>query len=221
MAPAAVSGQLLGVIFDFDGTVADTLRLVISGFQEAVASVGGLSLSDQDVYAYFGPTEAGMLRRAVGDRWEEAYRTYLRAYERDHGAYDHLFEGIPSIIAMLKSRGIRVGLVTGKGRDSARISVARTGLDVHLDAFVTGSDDGLVKAAGIRQVLGSWGMDPMNAAYVGDTPDDMHSALEAGVVALGAGWARTASVVPGPGWTVVRVPSGRLGCFVIGVLVPR
>jgi pyrophosphatase PpaX len=208
MAPlASGTGKLFGVIFDFDGTVADTLRLVISGFQEAVASVGGPALTEKEVYGYFGPTEAGMLRRAVGDRWEEAYRTYLRAYERDHGTYDTLFEGIPSIIAMLKSRGIRVGLVTGKGRDSALISAARTGLDAHLDAFETGSDDGLAKAAGIRRVLAKWGMDPTNAAYVGDTPDDMQSAIEAGVVALGAGWARTASVVPGPGWTVVATVS--------------
>mgnify|MGYP006272559043 FL=1 len=195
------------MIFDFDGTVADTLRLVISGFQEAVASVGGPALTDQDVYAHFGPTEAGMLRRAVGDRWEEAYRTYLLAYERDHGPYDHLFEGIPGIIAMLKSRGVRVGLVTGKGRDSALVSVARTGLDAHLDAFETGSDDGLAKAAGIRRVLSLWGMSPADAAYVGDTPDDMHSAVEAGVVAIGAGWARTASVVPGQGWAVVATVS--------------
>ena len=77
-----------GVIFDFDGTVADTLRLVISGFQEAVVSVGGPRFSDADVYDFFGPTEAGMLRRAVGDLWPEAYRVYLEAYERDHGAYD-------------------------------------------------------------------------------------------------------------------------------------
>ena len=201
--PAPVTRRLLGVIFDFDGTVADTLRLVISGFQEAVASVGGPALSDQDVYAHFGPTEAGMLRRAVGDRWEEAYRTYLHAYERDHGPYDNLFEGIPAIIAMLKSRGVRVGLVTGKGRDSALISVARTGLGAHLDAFETGSDDGLAKADGIRRVLAAWGMAAADAAYVGDTPDDMHSAVEAGVVAIGAGWARTASVVSGPEWTVM------------------
>lgn len=202
--PATTSGRLLGVIFDFDGTVADTLRLVISGFQEAVSAVGGPVLSDKDVYAYFGPTEAGMLRRAVGDRWEEAYRTYLTAYERDHNAYDTLFEGIPELLALLKSRGIRVGLVTGKGLDSARISAVRTGLAPLLDAFETGSDDGLAKAQGIARVLVAWGMAPSDVAYIGDTPDDMHSAIDAGVTALGAGWAQTASVVPGPDWTVVR-----------------
>jgi phosphoglycolate phosphatase-like HAD superfamily hydrolase len=195
--------RLLGAIFDFDGTVADTLRLVISSFQEAVASVGGPILTDREVYAFFGPTEAGMLRLAVGDRWQQAYRTYLHAYERDHAPFDNLFQGIPEIIGMLRARGIRVGLVTGKGRDSALISVARTGLDAWLDAFETGSDEGLAKAAGIGRVLASWGVDPADAAYVGDTPDDMRSAVEAGVVALGAAWARTSSVVPGPQWTVV------------------
>ena len=191
------------MIFDFDGTVADTLRLVISGFQEAVESVGGPRYTDAEVHAFFGPAEAGMLRRAVGDRWLEAYRTYLRAYERDHGPYDRLFDGIPEIIARLKAHGIRVGLVTGKGRDSAEISVRRTGLDRMLDAFETGSDDGLAKAAGIRRVLDAWVIAPDAVAYVGDTPDDMRSAIEAGVVALGAGWAGTASVVPGTGWTLL------------------
>lgn len=192
--------QIRGVIFDFDGTVADTLRLVISGFQEAVVSVGGPSFTDADVYDYFGPTEAGMLRRAVGDRWPEAYRVYLTAYERDHGAYDQLFDGVVELMTSLRSRGIRVGLVTGKGRDSAEISVRRTGLGPLLEAFETGSDDGLAKAHGITRVREEWGLASTEVAYVGDTPDDMKSCLQAGVTGLGAAWAKTASVVADPRW---------------------
>ncbi|MCX5985862.1 MAG: HAD hydrolase-like protein [Chloroflexi bacterium] len=192
--------QIRGVIFDFDGTVADTLRLVISGFQEAVVSVGGPSFTDADVYDYFGPTEAGMLRRAVGDRWPEAYRVYLAAYERDHGAYDHLFYGVVELMTSLRARGIRVGLVTGKGRDSAEISVRRTGLGPLLEGFETGSDDGLAKAHGITRVREAWGLAADEVAYIGDTPDDMKSCLEAGVTGLGAAWAKTASVVADPRW---------------------
>lgn len=192
--------RIRGVIFDFDGTVADTLRLVISGFQEAVESVGGPRFSDADVYDFFGPTEAGMLRRAVGDRWPDAYHIYLAAYERDHGAYDHLFDGIVDLMTSLRARGIRVGLVTGKGRDSAEISVRRTGLGQYLEGFETGSDDGLAKAHGITRVREAWGLAPAEVAYVGDTPDDMKSCLEAGVTGLGAAWAETASVVVDPRW---------------------
>jgi hypothetical protein len=47
-------------------------------------------------------------------------------------------------------------------------------------------------------------MAPSDVAYVGDTPDDMHSAIDAGAVAIGACWAQTANVVPGRVWTVVR-----------------
>lgn len=202
--PVARLRPLRGVIFDFDGTVADTLRLVISGFQEAVAAVGGPHLTEGEVFAHFGPTEAGMLRRAVPHRWQEAYQIYLLAYERDHAPFDQLFGGIPEIINGLRAAGVRVGLVTGKGRDSAEISVRRTGLGPLLDAFETGSDDGLAKTIGISRVLGQWGLAPDDVAYVGDTPDDMASALAAGVTALGAGWAGTASVVPGAGWTVLH-----------------
>jgi len=192
--------RIRGVIFDFDGTVADTLRLVISGFQEAVVSVGGPRFSDADVYDFFGPTEAGMLRRAVGDLWPEAYHVYLEAYERDHGAYDQLFDGVVDLMASLRSRGIRVGLVTGKGRDSAEISVRRTGIGPLLEGFETGSDAGLAKAHGITRVREAWGLAPSEVAYVGDTPDDMKSCLEAGVTGLGAAWAKTASVVADPRW---------------------
>ncbi len=153
-----------------------------------------------DVYAFFGPTEAGMLRRAVGDLWPEAYRVYLEAYERDHGAYDQLFDGVVDLMTSLRSRGIRVGLVTGKGRDSAEISVRRTGLGPLLEAFETGSDDGLAKAHGITRVREAWGLASTEVAYVGDTPDDMKSCLEAGVTGLGAAWAKTASVVADPRW---------------------
>jgi phosphoglycolate phosphatase-like HAD superfamily hydrolase len=95
-----------------------------------------------------------MLRRAPGDRLETAYRTYLIANERDHSAYHNLFESIPSIIAMLKVRGVRVGLVTGKGKDSAQIPPTRTSLDASLHAFETESEDGLAMSSGTKRVWG-------------------------------------------------------------------
>ena len=59
---------------------------------------------------------------------------------------------------------------------------------------VTGSPDGPVKPESRRKVLARWGMEPREAAYVGDGAYDMEAAAQIEMIALGAGWAEDSSV---------------------------
>ena len=59
--------RLPAVLFDLDGTLADSLPLSIAGFQHAASTVAGVT--DDEVRARFGPSEEGMFRRAIPDRW--------------------------------------------------------------------------------------------------------------------------------------------------------
>lgn len=183
--------KLSGVIFDLDGTLADTLPLAITAFRRAIEPLTGRTLTDAEIIATFGPSEEGMIRALAPAHYDAALADYLRHYEALHDMVSEPFPDMRELLADLTARGVRVGLVTGKGAESAWLSLRRLGLEDVFEAVETGDPTGPRKAEGIRRILAGWGMPPAEAVYVGDAPSDVATAREAGVAVVGAAWAET------------------------------
>ncbi len=180
--------RLDGILFDLDGTLADTLPVCFIAFQQSIEKFTGQCLSDEEIMAHFGPSEEGMIRRLVPDRWEACLQYYLEVYRREHPRSARLYPGMEDALRRLKAEGLAVGLVTGKGPQSAAISLRDLGLDRLFDAIETGSPSGSVKPAAIRKVLARWEMAPAKAAYLGDAPGDIEAARAVGLLPLAAAW---------------------------------
>lgn len=180
--------MLSGVIFDLDGTLADTLDLCIEAFQVAIAEHTGDRLTPSEVVALWGPTEEGVLRSAVGLGWEDSVETFLSEYQRLHVAVPEPFPGIRAALDHLRSVGVPTAVVTGKGPRSARISLEVLGIADHFDAVEAGSINGAVKAEKITSILDMWSVSPHDTIYVGDHPHDAVEAHKAGTIAVAAAW---------------------------------
>jgi phosphoglycolate phosphatase/pyrophosphatase PpaX len=189
------SMRVKAIIFDFDGTVANTLPVVFKAFRRAFIEHTGRCYSDEEIAPMFGPNEEGVCRNVVGEGYEAAYRVYLDEYEKVHDALcgDH-FAGLVEALESLRASGVKLGIVTGKGRESAEISMRRLGLSPYFDAVEAGSLDGSIKRTSILRMIADWGIAPEDAAYVGDAPSDVRIAREAGVIPLAAAWADTADL---------------------------
>jgi len=185
--------RLAGAIFDLDGTIADTFAICFATFRNALVHVSGPILTDAEIQARFGPSEDGMFQRVIPERWEEAFSVYLAEYER-HLPLCGLFPVIPTVLTWLGQRGVPLALVTGKSRPTALMSLKAFGLDAVFDPVETGSATGVVKAAAIARVVSGWGVAPDAVIYVGDAVSDVRAAHAAGVHAVAAAWAPTASV---------------------------
>jgi phosphoglycolate phosphatase/pyrophosphatase PpaX len=179
---------IAAVIWDVDGTLADTLDLCVEALQFAIRHHGGPDLTPEEVRSRFGPTEEGILADAVGDRWHEAIETYLDVYESHHNGTALTFDGVRDIVLELAAAGVRQAVVTGKGERSARITLQHVGLEESFDAIEAGSDGGSVKEAAITAVVTRWGLEPGRVAYVGDVPSDVDHARAASVIAVSAAW---------------------------------
>jgi len=185
--------KLDGVIFDFDGTLGDTLPVCFAAFRRALEGFSGRYYTDEEIAALFGPSEEGMIQRMVPDRWQACLEAYLAAYEGESARRARLFPGIETALRLLKRRGVALAIVTGKGARSAAISLRHLRLAEFFDVVETGSPDGSVKPLAIQRVLAKWGAAPDRVAYVGDVPTDMEAAKEAGVIPVGAAWAVSSS----------------------------
>lgn len=192
--------KLRGIIFDMDGTLADTLPVIIPALQETFRRYAGREYSAEEIYAMFGPTEEGVIQRRVpaGD-YPAALRFYLDRYAAYHDSACQPFPGVIPMLDRLRAGGTRLGVVTGKGPGTAAITMRALDLEGRIETLETGSNAGGIKADAIRRVLAAWDMPPEHAAYVGDVPYDMEAAREAGVLPVAAAWAETATVRPGDG----------------------
>ena len=182
-----------GIIFDLDGTLANTLPLCIRAFRQSVEPLAGKPVSDEEIIATFGPSEEGTIMTLVPDHYEQGIANYLQFYADLHDMCPEAFPGIRDLLVRLQESSVRIGMVTGKGRHSTAISLEQFGLTAFFEIIETGSPSGPRKAEGIEKVLVKWSdLDREEVLYVGDAPSDITASRKAGVPVVGAAWAETA-----------------------------
>lgn len=177
-----------GVIFDLDGTLADTLPLVLATYRSVFREFAGTDYSDEQIVEMFGPTEEGVLRKVVPKHWEKAFSRYCTLYESGHDGCPRLFDGIEDLLSWLRRQNIKTALVTGKGRDTTDISLRKLGLDGCFDTVKTGSAEENIKTRCIREIIAEWQLPPADILYVGDAPSDAKDARAAGLIPVAANW---------------------------------
>ena len=108
-------------VFDMDGTLGETVPLAIEAVKAAYRRLNLPVPSDGDIVSHFGPTEKGLFQMMDEKNCGMLYAEYLKAYAALHGVYaPKPFSGIEDVLKKISSAGIRLGIVTGKSRDSAK-----------------------------------------------------------------------------------------------------
>ena len=186
--------KLKGFIFDLDGTLINSLPVVHESFRNTLIKFIGREYSSQELASLFGPSEEGIFKKLFPDSWEESLQFYLDEYDRIHAQYAEPFPGVREALALLKERGIRLAIVSGKGPGSMELSLKHSGLKPFFEVIITGSEYGASKPEHIQQILKAWNYSPEDVAYVGDIAYDVKAAKEVGVLSISAIWAETAQV---------------------------
>ena len=145
--------MLKALIFDFDGTIANTLPVCINAFKRTVEPVLGKEMSLQEVRSYFGPAEEGIFAKHFPDRQRELAETYYKIYAEEQAKIPNLVPGVMDVIREVKKRGIRVALITAKGPISCKISLDFYKIADDFEEIRTGGANGRVKDVAIREVL--------------------------------------------------------------------
>lgn len=181
--------NLRGLIFDFDGTLADTLPVCYIAFRKVFEEYLGNEFEDREIAQLFGPSETGILQRMIPDRWEGALQRYLELYQASHSSTNTEIPGVRTLLSMVMGNELPMAVVTGKGLESAQISLKYLELDKYFQIVEAGKAEGADKPAAIERVLHHWEVSPETVCYVGDSTYDIRAAKEAGVYPIAACWA--------------------------------
>ncbi len=182
-----------GVIFDLDGTIANTLPLCIAAFRKTMEPLTKHPLTDDDITAMFGPTEEGTIRSLVPSYYNQAISDFHKNYAELHSMCPEPFKGITELLIELRNKGVKLAMVTGKGPRSANISLDQFGYNHYFERLETGSPDGPNKPAGLMNILNEWhDLTRDEVIYVGDAPSDIIACREVNLPIISACWAETA-----------------------------
>ena len=163
-------GQIKGVIFDLDDTLYSEKDYVRSGYKAVSDYLGGGY--EEKLWSFFeaGKPAIDELLKELGR--EEEKETTLCVY-RYHKPDIHPYPGVTEMIANLKDKGIKVGIITDGRPDGQRNKLEALGLEVN-DVIITDELGGTQfrKPCDIafRIMMTRWRLNPADIIYVGDNP---------------------------------------------------
>ncbi|WP_420463920.1 HAD family hydrolase [Candidatus Palauibacter sp.] len=186
-------GPLCTILFDLDGTLVDSADLILESwrhtmdahFEEPPPEDVWLRTLGQPLRAQFG---------YLVDTAEEVQamvETYLEHNFREHERLIRSFPRVSETLVELRTRGVRIGVVTSKASAGTARSLAACALDESLFDVIVTSDEPVPHKpdpAPVRLALERLDASPETAAYVGDSVWDMRAGHAAGVTTVAALW---------------------------------
>jgi len=176
------------VLFDLDGTVVDTVELIVLSFRHAVRTVLGEDLPDEHITAGVGQPLMTQMERLSQEHARELYDVYREYNHRRHDELIRAYDGVAETLAALKTAGRRLGVVTSKSRDTTQMAFAAVGMGDLFDVVVTATDTQAHKPAAEPILLCLERLAGPRPIYVGDSPVDIQAGKAAGVATAAVAW---------------------------------
>jgi phosphoglycolate phosphatase len=192
------------VLFDFDGTLADTAPDLAAAVNRMLAEQGQEPLALERLRPFASAGARGLLQAAFGLKPEDAeYKAmrqeFLDLYAETCCGETRLFPGVAELLRELGSRDIRWGVVTNKAtRFTERILLH---LQLKPDCVACGDTTPHIKPhpAPLLHAAERLGLAPPACCYLGDDLRDMKAARAAGMRPIAVDWGYHHPESGGPG----------------------
>ena len=178
------------VLFDLDGTLIDTIELILTSARHATKVVLGEALPDDVLRHNIGVPLRVQFAEYAPEHVDELLAAYRAHNESVHDELIREYPGTEDALKALAAAGFRLGIVTSKSRPVAQRGLDFFGLGKYFDVTVGFEDTEIHKpeAAPIIEAAFRIGTSPTRCLYVGDSPHDMASGIAAGALTGAALW---------------------------------
>jgi phosphoglycolate phosphatase len=198
----ALSRAPRAILFDLDGTLADTAP-------DLAAAVNWLRTErglEPTPYSVLRPTASagarGMIGAAFGlgpgdDGYEELRLQWFDRYQSAMAVHSTLFGGVIELLDGIRAAGMDWGIVTNKPARFTDPLIPQIGL-AHAGCVVSGDTTGFAKPhpAPLLEGARRLGIDPEHCWYVGDDQRDVEAGQAAGMVTVACAWGYCGTIEP-------------------------
>ena len=180
------------VLFDLDGTLVDSIELIINSARHAFIGFGGRAPTDDEWRAGIGIPLVAAFRKYAGDDAEVErligrYREYQLA---NHDRLVHAYGDVVTTVRALRAAGHPMAIVTSKSDWLAKRALEHVGLDADITVIV--GCDTVTRhkphPEPVERALALLDASASEAIFVGDSPHDVEAGRAAGVHTVGVTW---------------------------------
>jgi phosphoglycolate phosphatase len=185
--------DISGVLFDLDGTLADTAPDLVHALNLSLDDAGFSAQPLDKMRHAASHGSLFLVKTAIPDADEEQQvliqQGLLLHYGRINGDHSRLFDNLPELLTLLDQQGIPYGVVTNKPARFARPLVEKLGLTNQLKAMISGDSTRYAKPHTAPMLLAAQQIatPPERILYLGDAERDLvaaHNANMLGGIAL-------------------------------------
>lgn len=181
----------MALLFDLDGTLIDSIELILGSMRHAFAKCGRPAPSDAEWLTGVGTPLRSMFQRYAHDEHiEELIAAYREHQFANHDQLVRCYDEVADTLAVLSDRGHPMAVVTSKGEGLARRGLEHAGIlrffttVVGLDSCTRHKPD----PEPVLTALNRLGYQPFEAVFVGDSVHDVEAGNAAGVLSVAALW---------------------------------
>ena len=183
-------------VFDLDGTLLDTLDTINYYLSKTLTSNGYRAVTRDECRSFVGDGSRILLTRALKSQGEESAevaerlcREYVAAYNKDPFFLTKPYPGVCEMLSELRSRGIRLAILSNKPHSSVILIVEK----IFGDTFdiVEGASDGKPLKPSpecLYRIANELSVEPSECVFVGDSGVDMQTGKSAGAYSVGVLW---------------------------------
>jgi pyrophosphatase PpaX len=184
--------KLQTALFDLDGTLIDSIRLILDSYHHTLTQHKLPARTDEEWLRGVGtPLHVQFSEwRGSPEVLEAMIATYREYNIKHHDRMVTVYPGVVDAIREIKAAGIQTGLVTSKNRQGAVKGLTLVGLEALMDVLVCADEVTNYKPhpEPVEKAVALLGADPATTVYVGDSIHDMQSGRAAGVKTAAALW---------------------------------
>ncbi|ERT04724.1 HAD hydrolase, IA, variant 1 family protein [Lyngbya aestuarii BL J] len=176
------------LIFDFDGTLADTLDAIAQISNRLSVEFGYPPTSPEDLAELKNLSAWEIIRRSKISIFKLPFllRRIRRELQKDI-QYIHLFPEIKEVLEELKNQGYSLYILTSNSRENV-IEVFQKYQILHLFDRVDSASTLFGKSRYIKNILKQENLLPSKALYIGDETRDIEAAKKAKVKTIAVSW---------------------------------
>jgi pyrophosphatase PpaX len=180
------------VLFDLDGTLIDSIGLILGSMRHAFTKCGSAAPADEEWLTGVGIPLRTMFQRYASS--DEELDRLIAAYREDqlanHDSLVRCYDDVPETLAALKRAGHPLAVVTSKGDVLAKRGLELVGIAEYFDTIVSVDSCARHKPhpEPVLTALARLGYAPEEALFVGDSVHDIEAGNAAGVQTVAALW---------------------------------
>jgi len=180
------------VLFDLDGTLIDSIELILASYRHTLAAHGRPPVPDSEWMRGVGTPLRVQLEPWA--RSAEDLQTLVATY-RDFNLANHdrmitAFPGVVDLVRTVRAAGLRTAVVTSKNREGTRRGLSLVSLEEEIEILVCADDVENPKPhpEPVNRAVTLLEADPASTIFVGDSIHDLHSGRSAGVLTGAVLW---------------------------------